>query len=474
MPVQSETSRVQYAGNGSKVTPYPVPFYFLANADVRVSLTTAAGVESMLAETSQYVLAGAGSPGGGSLRTQVAYGPGDRLTIYREPQEIQQVEFQGTGALPADSLTLGLDKLTMLVQSLGRKMRRTLRFTDVTEEVDALTAESRAGKLVGFSSMGAARLYDSTALLSLLSLQGSLQGAPTAIWTDAGGRAEKVPDFIGQLGLQLDTRKLYASDTMTAGAWVEARARATTADVDDLAIATDKLADGAVTFEKLQPLSTGKRIVGRAASDGGGAGELSLSELLDFVGSSAQGDLLYRGASTWSRLPAGTAGQVLRSGGAGAAPSWGNGKVVNVWRASVTSTFVTSVAIPVDNTIPQITEGVEVLTINITPSATSNFLLFFFSGYAAGSVANSVSVAVFRDAVASAVYAKAAPTIPSAGHRQSLDFHFSVPVPSTASQTWRVRAGPETAVTFYINQNTVGLLFDTTDQLTLTVMEVQP
>lgn len=36
----------------------------------------------------------------------------------------------------------------------------------------------------------------------------------------------------------------------------------------------------------------------------------------------AQGDLLIRDASAWTRLPAGTAGQVLASGGAGANPAW--------------------------------------------------------------------------------------------------------------------------------------------------------
>lgn len=35
-----------------------------------------------------------------------------------------------------------------------------------------------------------------------------------------------------------------------------------------------------------------------------------------------QGDILYRGASTWERLPAGTAGKVLQTNGAAANPSW--------------------------------------------------------------------------------------------------------------------------------------------------------
>jgi hypothetical protein len=42
------------------------------------------------------------------------------------------------------------------------------------------------------------------------------------------------------------------------------------------------------------------------------------------VGSPAQGDILYRDASVWTRLAAGTSGNVLRSNGAAANPSWGS------------------------------------------------------------------------------------------------------------------------------------------------------
>ena len=38
--------------------------------------------------------------------------------------------------------------------------------------------------------------------------------------------------------------------------------------------------------------------------------------------SQAQGDVLYRGASAWERLPAGTSGQLLKTNGAAANPAW--------------------------------------------------------------------------------------------------------------------------------------------------------
>jgi len=69
-------------------------------------------------------------------------------------------------------------------------------------------------------------------------------------------------------------------------------------------------------------LSATSRILGRKTAGAGSVEECTLSEVLDFVGSAAQGDILYRGASGWTRLAAGTSGQFLKTQGAGANPTW--------------------------------------------------------------------------------------------------------------------------------------------------------
>lgn len=50
--------------------------------------------------------------------------------------------------------------------------------------------------------------------------------------------------------------------------------------------------------------------------------ESSVSAVLDLLGSAAQGDIIYRGASGWALLAAGVAGKVLQTNGAAANPSW--------------------------------------------------------------------------------------------------------------------------------------------------------
>lgn len=476
MPVQSETSRIQYTGNNSSVTPYTVPFLFLASGDLAVVVTDEDGVETTLTETTDYTVTGAGEDTGGEVVTVDAVPATSTVTIYREPEATQLAEFQATGRLPAATLTDGLDRLTMLVQSLLRKVSRCFRFTDSSADVDAVPGTNRASKVLGFDSSGDAQLYDRTTLLSLLSLGGSVTGASTAYWADDGERATKVPDFTGQLGLQLNTSALYRSTGTSAGNWSQFSFGALSGSISDLpgTLTLAKFADAIITYAKLQNVSSTQRVLGRNTAGAGVTEEVTLTQLLDWIGSAAQGDLLYRGAASWARLGAGTAGQVLRTGGAGANPSWGDVRVVNVWRASTSSTFSTTTTIPYDNTVPQNTEGAEVLTIAFTPSSTSNFLHFHFSGYGTASGAAALVAALFRDSVAGAVFAKACGYVPTSNYKAPLDFHFWIQVPSTSSQTWKIRVGPDAAVTAYINRDTSGSLYDTVDGLFLTVMEVLP
>lgn len=86
--------------------------------------------------------------------------------------------------------------------------------------------------------------------------------------------------------------------------------------------ATWTIDNDAVTYAKLQNVSATSRILGRKTASAGNAEECTLSEVLDFIGSAAQGDILYRDASGWARLGAGTSGHFLKTNGTGANPAW--------------------------------------------------------------------------------------------------------------------------------------------------------
>jgi hypothetical protein len=82
------------------------------------------------------------------------------------------------------------------------------------------------------------------------------------------------------------------------------------------------ITNSAVTYAKIQDISATKRILGRKTAGAGIVEECTLSEVLDFITSAAQGDILYRGAASWARLPAGASGKFLKTLGAGADPMW--------------------------------------------------------------------------------------------------------------------------------------------------------
>lgn len=93
-------------------------------------------------------------------------------------------------------------------------------------------------------------------------------------------------------------------------------------DIVEFPVETADISNDAVTYANLQNVSATSRILGRKTAGAGDVEECTLSEVLDFIGSAAQGDILYRGAAGWARLGAGTSGYLLQTQGAGANPQW--------------------------------------------------------------------------------------------------------------------------------------------------------
>lgn len=72
----------------------------------------------------------------------------------------------------------------------------------------------------------------------------------------------------------------------------------------------------------LATIATGN-LFGNVSGSAAAPSAITPTQALDIVGST-RGQILYRGASAWLPLAAGTAGAALVTGGAGADPSWGN------------------------------------------------------------------------------------------------------------------------------------------------------
>ncbi|QIU92155.1 phage tail fiber protein [Yokenella regensburgei] len=118
MTVSSEQSFIEYNGNGSTQT-FAVPFYFILNSDISVTVADPSGNLDELTYGVDYSASGAGNPDGGTVTLNTAYASGYTILIYRNPPETQETAYYENGKFPAKSHEKALDKLTMLIQKYG-------------------------------------------------------------------------------------------------------------------------------------------------------------------------------------------------------------------------------------------------------------------------------------------------------------------------------------------------------------------
>jgi len=133
------------------------------------------------------------------------------------------------------------------------------------------------------------------------------------------------------------------------------------------------------------------------------------------------------------------------------------GKVLQVVKSTTSSVVTCGTNIPWDDTIPQNTEGNEVLTVTITPlSATSSlYIKFFCTGTHSGSGGNGTMAALFVDSTANAISVFGVQNN-GANWQTTISHAASVASSSTTARTYKVRVGSSGGVTFHVNGNNAG------------------
>lgn len=124
--------------------------------------------------------------------------------------------------------------------------------------------------------------------------------------------------------------------------------------------------------------------------------------------------------------------------------------VVQVVEASPIVTVVTcNTTIPFDDTIPQNTEGTEVITVSITPTSGSNRLVIEFSCVGCHNGAGAYNVAaLFVDTTSDAIATTA--NYSTHGGFLPLNLRHELSAGSTSARTYKVRVGPNGGV-YYVN-----------------------
>lgn len=188
------------------------------------------------------------------------------------------------------------------------------------------------------------------------------------------------------------------------------------------------------------------------------AGRINLKQLAQSGATNGQVPAWVAASSTW--VP-------TTIGGGGGYPAG----VRQVVYATLGTQVFSASNIPFDNTIPQITEGFQILTASITPqSATSTLYIWATVNISCSQIASGI-IAIFRDATANA-YGVSATAVLTANTSENLTVMVTIPSGSTAASTIRLRGGANGG-NLYVNGSAAGgQVFGGASASSLLVMEV--
>lgn len=449
MAVTSQVVRVSYAGNNSTVTPYVIPFQYLAPTDVVVVVRTSAGVETTLALTTDYVIAGTGYPtAGGSFTTLVAVAVTSTVVVFRRTDTTQTTGYIETDEFPAASHERALDKITFLSQERKDVDERSFRLTNRSTTIGEITPV--LDSLLGLDPAGVPWMLTSSDVLAWVNLVQTLGNFPTKTWLNAAARATAVPDFIGQVGAQRDTMVLYLGTALSAGSWVAA-----VSSVADDAITTAKILAGA-----LAATATGRAKMADAF--------ITLAKLSTDVMTALTPKTLLADADTLFGYSAADAAFRSFAGNVAVPP----GSVIQVQIGTYAANADITGIMPTFDIIPDITQGTQIISLPFTPRFADSKILFMFSGMACQTTVNDVCAALFRNSVSAAIGSVAQVVSPTAGFRDILTFYCE-DTPGAGAHTYTVRAGPNGASTIRFNGSTTTRMHGGAMKATLIAMELK-
>lgn len=147
MTVSSENAKSgPYACNGVTVN-FPYAFRILDETHVKVILTNAAGVETVLTLNTDYTVTGVGAANGGNIVVSPARASGNFITNLRNPPFTQETDLQNQGAYYAETVEDRFDLLTMQIQAVKERADRSVALPASDEDdPDVLVADiKRAG-----------------------------------------------------------------------------------------------------------------------------------------------------------------------------------------------------------------------------------------------------------------------------------------------------------------------------------------
>lgn len=336
----------------------------------------------------------------------------DEIVIIRDPAITQAVDLVDNDPLPAASIETPLDRLTMIAQRLGERIDRsfTLADTDVSGASTELPTPA-ASKLIGWDSAGTALAnYASASIVDTI--------VPTAFM-------ETLLD---------DTSAATARTTLGAG---------------------DFKADGTVPMTGDLVFGAGKGVI--------------------FEGTTADAfeTTLLAGEPTADRtinLPDGSGTLAFTASASNALA----GSVVQVVNTQTGAVSTGTTTIPLDDTIPQNTEGDQYMTLAVTPTSATNKLRITVVAVAANDVAGGTLIAaLFQDSTANALAAVSQGFSDANNRGVNLKLEHYMTAGTTSATTFKVRIGCSAAGTTTFNGRNGARLFGGVAASSITIEEIK-
>ena len=531
MTVSTSYSTLSFNGNGS-TTAFSVTWQFLSGSLV-VTLIDDDDVETVKTISTHYTVSGGtdsdGLPATGTVTMVTAPASGETLRIERVTPKTQATTYTNGDAFPAKTHEAALDKATLVAQE-NAYAASLVDFPDFAGNAGLVPVVNDDEDGWDFASLAGVDFDIGTVTTGVpgSSASANITGGPTSYVLDltiprgnpgssGAGTGDMVaaqnlndvadkptartnlglgtgdsPQFTGvQIGHASDTTLTRASAGVAAiegsnvlvasgiGVLVQAY-HAILAAFAGLTIAANKLpyGNGSNTFALADFTAAGRALIddADAAAQRATLG-LGTSAVLD-VGTTASKVVQL---TADAKLPAVDGSLLTNLSSAG--------KLVSRNYTSYATNTNLSTVIPYDDTVPQSSEGTQILSATITPTSTSNRVrvrgTVMVSGAATGAQQYGI-VALFKDSDASALWTAAARinvansfgsgSTPVASYTEELvtiPFEFEHAPSSTSTLTYKVRIGASSG-TLRANGLASARLFGGVAAATMIIEEIAP
>lgn len=436
MTLSTTTNKASFAGSGT-TGPFSFTFPFYDDDDLAV-YKVVDGVPSLLTITTDYTVSGAGETTGGSVTTVDTVDEGETLVVMRDLTLTQLVDLVNQGDFYADTLEEVFDRVTMFCQQLKEQLDRTIKLpigstTDTDSLADNMLIVASDEADIGTVADNIADVNTVADNIADVGIVADNVADVTnfsdvylgAAASDPATRTDGSALQAGDMYFNTVTKVLMVYDGVSA--WSDSHAPVPLlVDEDELNLSDVTTADVSTTKHGLCP---------KAPDD-----------TKQFL----------RGDATWAALPS----------------------IVAVHSATLTTRKDITTVIPLDDTIPQISEGSEVFTVTLTPTSATNKLVFLvdLTWMMNISAASAACVALFQDSTVNAIAAKVLGYASAALYGESV-MVFSMAAGTTSETTFKVRAGLSSnpgSHHLYINgNNSISPFFGGKCISSITVLEVK-